>query len=449
VSGHRLTMRVVRERAPRDGSMARLGAGAVKLLDEITRSLPEPLENRSAAGDTVRQVLDLHRHLVPFLGQHDTALTADLLRLRGWAIECLNRLGDSFSQVIEQGPPLVDDCERVLGHDHPETLRARGNLAIAYQAAGHLAEAIPLYERCRADCERVLGPDDPETLTARNNVAAAYEDAGRRSEAIPLYERTLADRTRVLGQDHPDTLGSRNNLAHAYREAGRLAEAISMFERSLTDYERVLGRDHPYTLGSRNNLARAYQEAGRLAEAISMFEQSLAGFERVLGPDHPFSLQLQHNLAGAYWAAGRLPEAIPLYKRALAGREQALGETHPDTLKSRCDLDLAYQAAGRTNPLRSWWLIRVLCGEAESEACQVAGPLPAQRRAGPVHFQPEQVERAGHVEVVEASLGQAAVSGRALAGGLVHGAFDACPAGIIGLERDRLLRCAGGGLGFG
>jgi len=30
----------------------------------------------------------------------------------------------------------------------------------------------------------------------------------------------------------------------------------------------------------------------------------------------------------------------------------------------------------------SWWLIRVLCGEAEFEACQVAGALPVQRGAG-------------------------------------------------------------------
>ena len=43
-----------------------------------------------------------------------------------------------------------------------------------------------------------------------------------------------------------------------------------------------------------------------------------------------------------------------------------------------------------------------LCGEAEFEACQVAGSLPVQRGAGPVGVQPEEVERAGHVDVVEA-----------------------------------------------
>ena len=35
-----------------------------------------------------------------------------------------------------------------------------------------------------------------------------------------------------------------------------------------------------------------------------------------------------------------------------------------------------------------WWLIRVLCGEAEFEACQVAGSLPVQGRASPECLQP-------------------------------------------------------------
>ena len=91
----------------------------------------------------------------------------------------------------------------MLGADHPDTLHSRNNLADAYQAAGRLGEAIPLYEQTLADRERVLGADHPDTLTSRNNLAGAYEAAGRLGEAIPLYEQTLADRERVLGADHP------------------------------------------------------------------------------------------------------------------------------------------------------------------------------------------------------------------------------------------------------
>ena len=57
-------------------------------------------------------------------------------------------------------------------------------------------------------------------LKVRNNLADAYQAAGQLVEAIPLYERTLADRKRTLGETHPDTIVSRDSLANA-RQAAR------------------------------------------------------------------------------------------------------------------------------------------------------------------------------------------------------------------------------------
>ena len=75
------------------------------------------------------------------------------------------------------------------------------------------------------DSERILGPDHPNTLTTRNNLAESYRAAGRIDEAITLHKQNLNDRERILGPDHPNTLTSRNNLASSYREAGRIDEA--------------------------------------------------------------------------------------------------------------------------------------------------------------------------------------------------------------------------------
>ena len=347
VAAHRLTMRVAVERQAREGSLAGLGVGAAGLLSMVTQALDQPWQNRPAARDTVQQIMVLYEHLAPYLGEQDAALAETLLRLRGWAIGCLNDLGDSSDQAIEYGQSLVADSERVLGETHPGTLTSRSNLAAAYRAAGRLEEAIPLYERTLADREQVLGETHPGTLTSRSNLAAAYRAAGRLEEAIPLYERTLADREQVLGETHPGTLTSRNNLALAYRAAGRLGESIPLFERTLVDSERVLGDTHPDTLGYRSNLAYAYQAAGRLYEAISLHERTLADREQVLGEMHPRTLTSRNNLAAVYQAAGRLDEAIPLLERTLADFERVLGETHPNTLTSRSNLAYVYQAAGR------------------------------------------------------------------------------------------------------
>ena len=99
--------------------------------------------------------------------------------------------------------------EWVRGDVRPSTLKER------------MAEAIPLYRGALADCERVRGTDHPSTLKARNNLAMAYRAAGRTAEAIPLLEQTLADCERMLGADHPDTNATRDALAAVTGERKR------------------------------------------------------------------------------------------------------------------------------------------------------------------------------------------------------------------------------------
>jgi hypothetical protein len=48
-----------------------------------------------------------------------------------------------------------------------------------------------------ADRERLLGAEHPDTLRARANVASSYSSAGRTSDAIELRELALAERAVV------------------------------------------------------------------------------------------------------------------------------------------------------------------------------------------------------------------------------------------------------------
>jgi hypothetical protein len=59
----------------------------------------------------------------------------------------LDQLGDSTSQAIAVGEPLIVDAERILGPDPLDTLTSRDNLANAYVEASRSAEAIPLHEQ--------------------------------------------------------------------------------------------------------------------------------------------------------------------------------------------------------------------------------------------------------------------------------------------------------------
>jgi tetratricopeptide (TPR) repeat protein len=295
VSVHCLVARVVREGLVRRGHLARACEEAASTLERSAEALTKPLD-RAAVREVAGQVAALTDNAGAGVDDVHNGLATMLTRLRFLTLSYLIELGDGAPEVIALGEPLMEDLERLLGPDHPDSLNARNSVAAAYQAAGRAAEAIPLLEQTLVARVRLLGPDHLDTLTAQNNLAAAYQAAGRADEAILMFRMTLAAREQLLGADHPDTLRSQNSLAAAYKVAGQPAEAIPLVEKILAVRERALGASHPKTLGSRNNLAAAYREAGRAPEAVPMLEQTLADCERVLGADDPRTEAVRHNL---------------------------------------------------------------------------------------------------------------------------------------------------------
>ena len=338
---HRLQAQVLRENW-NDGERAEAFDAAADLLDQVNvGSLPRKNTEgrRREARDLIEQLraIAAQDYSRPLFEREQ--VVADLPH----AFFHARDLGLPFEALTLEG--VVSVVNEVLGADHPDVLASRHSLAGAYESAGRLDEAIPLYEEVLADSARVLGPDHPDTLTSRGNLAYAYRAAGRLDEAIPLFEEVLADSARVLGPDHPHTLASRAGLAGAYESVGRLDEAIPLFEEVVADSARVLGPDHLHTLSSRNNFASAYESVGRLDEAIPLFEEVVADSARVLGADHPDTLVSRGNLAYAYGAAGRLDEATVLYEEVVADMERVLGADHPDTLTNQFGLALAYVRA--------------------------------------------------------------------------------------------------------
>jgi eukaryotic-like serine/threonine-protein kinase len=253
-------------------------------------------------------------------------------------------LGD---QAVTIQRKALEVREAALGRDDPVTLGSRGNLAVAYGAAGRLSEAIALDEETLTLMQEKLGLNHADTLVIRNNLADRYRNAGRPSEAIAMDESTLNLREANLGSDHPDTLQTRNNLALDYWAVGRFDKAITLQEQTFRIHEAELGPDHPITLMSRANLAALYEAAGRLREAIALYDVSLNLMLSKLGPDHPVTLASRHNLANAYRIAGRVSEAIAQMEPTIKLLEASPGADHPYTLESRANLAEAYESLRR------------------------------------------------------------------------------------------------------
>ena len=255
-------------------------------------------------------------------------------------------LGDSATAHWQY---LVAAATRRLGPVHTDSLAAKERLAVAYEAAGRLGDAIAMFAGALGDRQRSHGPEHPDTIAARGRLAHAYASAGLPGDAVALYEQTVADSSRQLGLGHPVTLAARAGLAGAYADAGRTDQALTAHQMLSVDTERLLGPRHPATLAARDSLAAAFLANGQTREALDRFKSLLADHEAMSGRDHPDTIAARASLASAFRRSGKPKDAIAAYKRVLEDRERLAGPDHADTRAARCHLAAAYQQAGRIN----------------------------------------------------------------------------------------------------
>jgi len=247
---------------------------------------------------------------------------------------------------------VLNARRRLLGEEHSDTLASMVNLAMTLDAQGDLPGARRLLEAVLEAMRRVLGEEHPDTLTSMGNLAMTLQHQGDLPGARRLQEAVLEARMRALGKEHPDTLTSMNNLASTLGAQGDLPGARRLNEAVLDAMRRVLGVEHPTTLASMNNLADTLWNQGDLAGARVLQEQVLEARRRLLGAEHPDTLTSMNNLASTLSGLGDLPVARRLLESVLEARRRLLGEDHPDNLLSMGNLAVALWTQGETTAAR-------------------------------------------------------------------------------------------------
>jgi eukaryotic-like serine/threonine-protein kinase len=231
---------------------------------------------------TAREILDrASKEIDPGLAK-DPELQAQLMQIMG---DVYNDLG-LFPQAQSLFARAGDIRRRVLGPEHPETLRSMNSVAAVVYNEGHYAEAEKLFREMLDIRRRVLGPEAPDTLASMGNLAGVLTDEGRYAEAEKLSRETLDIRRRVSGPEHTQTLILMSNLAILLREEGRYSEAEKLHREVLDIRRRILGLQHPNTLDVMSNLASDLDDEGRYVEAEKLNRETLDAQRRVLGPEH-------------------------------------------------------------------------------------------------------------------------------------------------------------------
>ena len=115
--------------------------------------------------------------------------------------------------------------QKLLGAEHPDTLRSMGNIAVTYRNQGKWIEAEQLQLQVMDMMKELLGAEHPDTLRSMANIAITYGNQGKWIEAEQLEVQVMDKRKKLLGAEHPDTLTSMENLIVTYQNQGQFNEA--------------------------------------------------------------------------------------------------------------------------------------------------------------------------------------------------------------------------------
>jgi tetratricopeptide (TPR) repeat protein len=282
----------------------------------------------SHAKEVTRSICNQH--------EEDRLNTATLLSNCGW----FQDLQGKYEEAEAMHRRALEAREKVLGHEHPDTLSSVDNLGLVLSRQGRYEEAEAMHRRALEGYEEVLGREHPHTLASVSNLGNVLDRQGKYEEAEAMHRRDLEGSEKVLGREHPDTLTSVSNLGNVLDSQGKYEEAEAMHRQALEAREKVLGYEHPDTLTSVSSLGNVLSSQGKFEEAEAMHRRALEAREKVLGYEHPDTLTSVSNLGNVLDGQGKYEEAEAMHRRDLEGSEKVLGREHPDTLTSVNNLGL-------------------------------------------------------------------------------------------------------------
>ena len=147
---HRLIARTIRDQIQAAGDLQDLIVTSTGRLQRLLPAEDRAWEHREDGIELVAQALALWENAVD--ASDRGAMTLEGLEttanLAIWAVAHLTATAD-LSRAIDTGAAVVASCEKALGPDHPATISSRNNLAVAYQSAGRLDQAIGLHKETR------------------------------------------------------------------------------------------------------------------------------------------------------------------------------------------------------------------------------------------------------------------------------------------------------------
>lgn len=334
--GFATTMALQARRIAKERDRANREAETSKRVSAFMTNMFKVSDPSQARGNSVtaREILDKASRDIHTGLSTDPEVQAQMMHVMGGVYDNLGLYPQAQSLFTD----AIEIRRRVLGPEHPDTLRSMSRLSGALREQGRYAEAEKLQRETLDIQRRVLGPESQDTLTSMSQLASILYSEARYGEAEKFGRAALDAQRRILGPEHASTLWSMDVLASIFFDEGHLADAENLYREGLDIRRRVLGSDHPDTLALMDGYATTLAEEHRHDEAEKLLRETLNIRRRILGPDHRDTLMSMNNLANMLFLEGRNGEAETLQLETLDIQRRVLGPDHPDTAMSTYNL---------------------------------------------------------------------------------------------------------------
>ena len=180
-------------------------------------------------------------------------------------IHCLaSRLEDrqDYSGAEKMFRKLMELRKQVFGLESDEMVRVMRELMfnLGQQGKqgnqGKLEEALEMCQSLEELQVKMLGVEHPETIKTVNNMVAYLQILGRQEESERVRQKSLELQEKVLDDDHPNSITKLNRSAQSLENEGKYQEAIVTYQEALRLQSFVLGFTHAQTASTTLDVQR-------------------------------------------------------------------------------------------------------------------------------------------------------------------------------------------------
>ena len=326
-------------------------AGAGAALASWVRALEaEQVARQEAetAGQAVEFLTGLFSAADPALGGRATVNILELVEAGARRLESgeirdpvvaanlASTIGEVYSKLSVPEPGLAwllrayEAQSRLLGADHPDTLKTARRIAFAYWGYGPVERGVAFQQGVVDAYRERYGLTAAATLDAELMLARIWFRLGEAARAGTLATEVLERARSADPAAVEQELAAGALLAAVLRSQGRLAEAEQALREVIAGRRETLGADHIDTAAAQQMLAAILVAVGKFEEAEALIESLRGTVLTAFGPGHKAEFRLLSNEALLRRGQGRLPEAEALERQVLDGFRGLLEPGHPD-----------------------------------------------------------------------------------------------------------------------